>query len=255
MTPSEQDERIIEYLLGELPEAESSLMEEQYLASQDTFRQMQEIEAELHDAYARGSLSRERRLRFEQQLLATPRQLQRLEFSRAMIQAQSSSRRPLVWTSLPKPAILAIGIAAMLTIAIGVWWTTSQKLRVQVAQPAIESRSPIVVVATLVPGATRAAGEEFTIKLPANADVLRLTAGLERDSHPSYNAVLRTPEGVESWRNSDLHSQLNAAAPSVILDIPATSLVSGHYALTLSGDKPDGTTEDIVDYSFRVQKP
>ena len=258
MTPGEQDERIIKYLLGEAPETERLLMEEQYLASEDTFRQFQEVEAELYDAYARGSLSPERRRRFERRLLTSADQLRRLEFSRALIRTQSSSRPQSVWFHSRRLALAALGAAAIAILATAVWWTAWQRPRSQAAKQGTEppslSRSHRIVAFALVPGSTRAAGEEPIFVVPDGADVIRFTAPIDRPVYRSYHAIVRTPEGVEVWRKNDLQPQPGAAMP-VVLDIPASSLVSAHYALTVSGDKADGSSEDVADYSFRIRKP
>jgi hypothetical protein len=257
MTPSEQDERIIAYLLGELPEAESSLMEEHYLASNDMFRQIQEIEAELYDAYAQNSLSPERRQRFEQRLLTSSDQLRRLDFSRALIQAQSLRRPRPAWLR-PNLALATLGTAAVALIAIAVWWTAWHRSFPQVAkqitEPPAQTRPQSIVAFTLVPGATRATGEEAIIDVPNGSDLVRLTTPIDRDAYSSYNAVLLTPEGSEVWRKNDLHAQRETST-SVVLDIPASSLVSAHYVLTLFGAKPGGASEDIADYAFRIRKP
>ena len=58
MTNRGNDERMIAYLLGELTEGESILIEEEYLANEEALGELMVIEAELYDAYARDALSR-----------------------------------------------------------------------------------------------------------------------------------------------------------------------------------------------------
>ncbi len=85
MTIQGNDERMIAYLLGELTEAETILIEEQYMADDEALAQLMAVEAELYDAYASHSLSPERTRRFENKFLATSEQRSRLEFSRALL--------------------------------------------------------------------------------------------------------------------------------------------------------------------------
>ena len=48
---------MVAYLLGELPETETEVMEERYIADEAAFRELRAIEAGLYNAYARGTLS------------------------------------------------------------------------------------------------------------------------------------------------------------------------------------------------------
>ena len=75
------DERLIRYLLGELPEDERLRLEEEYLADPGLFARVLAAEDDLIDAYARGELTGEARLRFEQRYGRTADQQQRIIFA------------------------------------------------------------------------------------------------------------------------------------------------------------------------------
>jgi hypothetical protein len=76
--------------------------------------------------------------------------------------------------------------------------------------------------------------------IPANADVIRITAKPE-----FYGAVLTKPEGTEIWRVGGFPQK------SAVVDIPADRLAAGTYILTLYG--PAG--EEFAAYAFRVVRP
>src|SRR5215471_21701861 len=94
MPTRENDELLISYLLGELPEADCVRIEAQYLTDETAFAPLLAIEAELYDAYARNSLSPERRRSFEQKFLSTPEQRWQLEFSRTLQRVPRPDERP-----------------------------------------------------------------------------------------------------------------------------------------------------------------
>jgi hypothetical protein len=238
MQADEQDERVIAYLLGELPEAESALLEERYLADEEAFRHMRAIEAELLDAYSRGSLAVDRSKRVVQRLLNSPRKLEQLEFSRAMVQV-----RPAVPS---RSRYAPFGLAAAILVGAAIWWSASSAPGSRTPQ----SPPQAVVAFALGPGVVRDLGAEPTVDIPSNAGLLQLTAPLDSDMYPSYSVVLRTPEGEEVWKKTDLHSRQSA----LVLEIPAALLVNGHYALAISGVKTGGKPDEIAGYSIRVRR-
>ena len=250
---SESEEHLIAYLLGELPESKNARIEEQYLASDESLALLTAIEAELYDAYASGSLSPERRLLFEQRFLATPEQRGQLEFSRALLRVprrkQRESRIRLHW---PRVAALVM-VSAVLIVAVTLWWSARPMPQVQIAQQTPAVRAQIAISFELGSGITRDGGEEPTVELPSNSDVLRITAKVDHDLPSSYSAVLRKPEGTEVWR-SDVIRRVAADSKSATVEIPVGSLSSGHYILTLYALTQSGASE-VADYAFMVQKP
>jgi hypothetical protein len=240
-------EQIVAYLMGELPEPERALLEDQFVAHEETFRQILAIEAELYDSYVRGSLPAERRARFEQRFLNTPEQMERLAFSRALLQSKSRAVNPRRST-----AMWVAGIAALLALALVLWRTQSTPRGPRVSPPLATNRTEIVVAFALRPGPARDgadAGNSFDI--PSSATLVRLMAGLETGPHPSYHATLRTPDGIVIWTQNGIHADPDR---KLTLEIPASLLAAGHYVLTLSGDAPGKPAEDVADYSIRIRR-
>lgn len=130
-------ELIAQYLLGELSEQDKVQLEEQYFGDDDFFEQLLVVEGELIDAYARDELYGRERERFEAHFLASPRQRQRVEIARALVDYATESSAPLSpapesrkpaawWRSLldtlgvnNHPIILPLAGAALLILASG----------------------------------------------------------------------------------------------------------------------------------------
>ena len=99
-------ELIVQYLLAELSEQEKMLLEQRYFDDDDFFEQLLVVEGELIDAYVRGELSGHKRARFEARVLASPRQRQRVELARALVEYATESSVPVSPVAVKrKPAI------------------------------------------------------------------------------------------------------------------------------------------------------
>lgn len=85
--------------------------------------------------------------------------------------------------------------------------------------------------------------------IPRDSEQVELRVRLEVDDYATYQAALRTVEGMEmlSRRN------LKARAGRLAVIVPAAKLAAGDYILTLSGIKAD-TAEEVNRYFFRVSK-
>ncbi len=84
---SDDEERLIQYLLGELREEEQGQIEERYFADSDFHQQLRAAERDLIDQYVHGELSDRLREQFERSYLSSPRRRQRVEFSTALMQS------------------------------------------------------------------------------------------------------------------------------------------------------------------------
>src|SRR5258705_12416146 len=79
------DERIIAYLLEELPEEELERFEDECFEQERWPDQIDLAEEDLVDAYLRGELSGERRERFEQNYLTTESRQERVRMAAALL--------------------------------------------------------------------------------------------------------------------------------------------------------------------------
>ena len=132
---TDSDQILIRYLLGELSDAESSALEQEYFADRLLFDRVVAAESELVDDYARGSLAPARRDRFQNYYLAHPERLERAKFAQALKtrldqvqQITASTDRPESWwrrfLSGMAGSRLAWGLAAAVLLLVigGVWF-------------------------------------------------------------------------------------------------------------------------------------
>lgn len=77
-------QNLTSYLLGELPEADQSALEERYFNDPQMFEQLVETENDLVDRHARNQLPADLRVRFELQYLNNPHRRERLKLAQAI---------------------------------------------------------------------------------------------------------------------------------------------------------------------------
>src|SRR5437879_6594009 len=104
------DERIVPYLLGELPEAEQIKLEEEFFADEEKYQLLQAAQNDLLDAYARGRLTPAERERFERSFLASPWQRERVDLANALTSYVDRAQ-------LEKPRALSQAVAQQPS-----WW-------------------------------------------------------------------------------------------------------------------------------------
>jgi hypothetical protein len=83
------DQRIIRYLLNELPDEDQARFEEAYLADGGLFEQVRAVEEELIEDYVKGNLSGPENLLFERHYLASEQRRARIENARHLVQVCS----------------------------------------------------------------------------------------------------------------------------------------------------------------------
>jgi hypothetical protein len=159
------DEQVmIRYLLGDLPEEQQRQLEEQYFTDDDCFGQLLALEDELFQHYARGELSPVERAQFERRFLTSPEGRQRVEFARALSRAVAAAGTPRVETAPPetarpgliarlsslltvppatKRALQGAAAAIVLIVVGGAWWmeARNKELRAQLAQLQAEQQT------------------------------------------------------------------------------------------------------------------
>lgn len=126
----ENEERLAQYLLGLMPEAEMAELEEVYLLNDKLNEELQAAERELMDSYLEGSLADKERERFENFFLSSPGRREKLRFARALRAygaKPSLDVKPAAVASLPGPrapwnsfARSYAGIAAFAVFAIAI---------------------------------------------------------------------------------------------------------------------------------------
>lgn len=126
------DETLRQYLLGEVSDHEGERIERQYLADKDSFDHLLSVEDDLVDEYLSAELSPEERQQFEQKLLATPKQRERLHQAHIFHESVVSNRtraketkpaKTSSWFNIFRFRVPAIAAAlALLLLTIGLAW-------------------------------------------------------------------------------------------------------------------------------------
>ena len=134
-----QHETFTRYLLGDLPEAERTRLEEEYFTDDELFENFLSVKDELVDAYARGGLTSQQREQFEKHFLSTPPRREKLHEAKQLIafataasasEGEVTARRRGVswWSSLwpghrvQSPALGFALAAILLVAALGAVW-------------------------------------------------------------------------------------------------------------------------------------
>ena len=154
MTKQPVDEKkILDYLLGILPEAETESLDEMSLADNDFAARLDTAENELVDSYARGELSGDALAAFQAHYLASPRRRQKAAFAqtfRGALQNRQVHALPNGVSALAAsysrsrflPAQWAIAAAVSLMILAGGYLIVQNaRLRYEVAQARSEQHA------------------------------------------------------------------------------------------------------------------
>jgi hypothetical protein len=141
---SNQEQTIQRYLLGELPESEQVLLEQQYFTDQQLFEQMVQVENELVDKYAHGLLTPMIRERFEKHYLTDPQRRERARFAEAMAEKigqnkMIDSREPwlsrLLYSLRGPQLAWGLSTAVLLITVVAAWFfIESRRLRQDLAR-------------------------------------------------------------------------------------------------------------------------
>lgn len=137
---SDYEQLCEQYLLGELSEAAQGEVEQAYFADDSLFERFLAVKDDLIDAYARGELKGEKLDRFEQHYLRTKARREKVDESRALIQAASAAssvskaarggerHRFFDYFSL-HPITVRVGLVAATLVLIALAWVVVTQFR------------------------------------------------------------------------------------------------------------------------------
>jgi hypothetical protein len=286
------EERLVQYLMGQLRPEEQAALEEQYLADPDLHEELRATERDLIDQYVHGELSN--RDQFERYFLASPRRRQKVEFARALMESAGRSQtvtvptrsiamresrwspildfigRPRVW--IPVMAAVVIVVALLLIVSRQnparpepnaqnpaqpptqvSPGTTVPAPNVPVPSPSTPTPPSLTAAFVLSPGLVRSADETQTLSFPGNAEV-SLELHFEPGDYETYRVTLRTAEGEQLWTQDKLKPRNTSAGDAITVRIPASRFNDRDYTVRLSGITASGDAEDVSSYYFRVKK-
>ena len=266
-------ETLRQYLLGQLPEADLSQIEERLMSDSNVYEELSILENELIDHYVRGQMSAIDRTRFEHYLRSNQIQ-QKVRFARAFtryvdaadqevmistplvahpsvtppedgLSRSRSKQRSFPFWPFQKPAYTYAFVAVLLVIVAGLAWVTIQSLG-----PAGRGR---VFEATLVPGdVLREGGETQTISIGQGSDIVRLKLILSDNQSQDYQVNVLASDGSSVLLRDQLISKEDTGRKSLSVDIPAKTLKPDTYRIKLGG-RTSGPYEELASYTFRVK--
>jgi methionine-rich copper-binding protein CopC len=256
------DERIIAYLLEELPEAELEQFEDECFAQENWPVQIDLAEEDLIDAYLRDELTPEQRQRFERNYLTTEARLERVRVAAALLRhvdeyhvdAQAPVATPtteLTWGdrfhafwSSQTWTLRAVAALAPVAIIAGVLWLSIFR--------APSPNAFATLTLTISASSNRAEGVQAAkVRLPLDASALRISLTLpERLPQAArYRVELVNDNGETKSLEIDRQD-----AQSVSVVIPAAQLARGQYALRLFAITANGAEQRIPgSYFFTVE--
>ena len=224
------------FLLGKLPESERQELERRFIADPEVFDEIEAVEAELVDEWARGELAFEDRSRIEQLRTLSPRLEEKMRVASAW------ARRP---DPLPEARFVRRHrrwlLAASLTGLALLSWATSS-IFVADDEPTTEIAEVILWGDTL-----RSASEAVEVTLDDSDQTLTVKIDLGSGApFPEYAISVRSPEGSTIWAPSPLEPERLSWGLALVDEIPSTLLPAGLYQVEIQGLR--GTDRELIAY-------
>ncbi len=258
------DERIIAYLLKELPEEDMERFEEECFYNcfdeESGLTQLEVVEDQLIDAYLHHKLTAEQRQRFESNYLIPGPRRERVVMATALLRLVDednaasktatdktpdeqtwTKRLQAVWSSQPWALRSAAAVAFVAMLAGPIYYFLF---------PA--SPRTFTTLALTISNTNRAEGSQAAkVKLPPEADDLKIFLTIPQPSAPPARYRVELEDDNGEAKSVEVAEQ---DAQSVRVVIPAKQLPQGQYALKLFAIKPDGSEQRIAGrYIFVVE--
>ena len=249
------DERIIAYLLEELPEEELKQFEDECFAHESWPPEINLVEEDLIDTYLRGELTPERRRRFEQNYLTTEARQERVLVAAALLRhvdelqtaAQPAAaartgqqtwvgRARSFWGARSWALSASAAFAVVAVIAVALWLTIPRKLPPQT----------YATIRLSLSSSTRAEGTQaVSVNLPLGADALKISLALPGQLPPAARYRVELENLDDAAGGTKTLEVAGQDAQSVSVLVPAAQLTRGQYALKLFAVETNGTERRI----------
>lgn len=228
------EQEAAEYLLGGLAESERSAIHSRLFEDDTYFALLLDVENDLMDAYAAGTLSRGDRIRVEKHLLSTSDQQQKLAVAMALQRRRSAVPR---WIPAAAVALLLIATSLLLRDR----WPSSAR------PPAAPQQ---VAALVLRPGELRGESRRPILTLPQSTGVVEVRLILDGPSGQGpISATVRSPRGQILWQQPNLKVETRNTVPQLAVWLPSNLLASGVHEIEIqSGGEP------IAFYTFQVTR-
>jgi hypothetical protein len=283
-TPQYDDQTVVQYLLGAIPEEEACRLDELSVVDDDFAARLLAAENELVDSYVRGELAEEHLDRFRTYYLASESRREKVKFAQSLQswadRAPEGSTRSArfgkrIWFS---PRFAFAAATCVLLLAVGYLLYENGRLKGQFArvqvertqqgkfpeqqtvapqpletQPAAPPRPRASVIAVVLSPQTRGMGPPVTVALAPTADHVEFRLELEPGEFAGYRVGLNDPAANRIvWRSGRLRSASRGESKVVPVFVPAPVLKAQSYTLELTGIPDRGGSELLSTYTFRV---
>lgn len=241
---------MIAYLLHKCSETERQEFEDRWMQDSALFEQLQDTEAGLLDAYARGELSALDRDRVEKYLLGSPAQRQKLHFAQALGRTFAPAAPNRRWRSAAVTAAIAAGVLlASATAFLAIDNVRLSRQLSAAAHATAPAPAPPVFLAELRSDSTTrsAASTLIRFQLPSAAQAVRLDLQLDAGDENQVLAASLSRDGVEIWKEEPVRAERRDFGFAAPLWIPAADLKAGEYSVNLTAQ---GSL--INDYRFAI---
>ena len=243
-------ERLIAYLLAELPAGELAALDERLLREEAFAEAVEAARTDLLDEYAHGVQPGERRERIRQALHLPERSDPSVAFARALHTALADSQRRdrgrrerRGW----RIARWALPLAACVLLGVGTWWYR----QAPPAGRAVPSLAAAPFTLLLTPQHLRAAEGVRAVRLPPDLSALRVQIVLGAGAGAGSAEVrVSTPAG--SMRFDGLAVRHFNATPFVQITLPASALRAGLYRFEVRTVAPEASR---TQYSVMLVQP
>ena len=233
---SNRDDQVTirQYLLGQLTGEERMQFEQRLFTDDGLLELLHADEDELLDESLAGELSKNEARLFENHFLISAERQQKLRFARAL-KRYTSEHQPISgpWSTRSWTFWATAAVAALVLIS-GIAW---------LLRPLEEAPRKFVALTLTVSSGTRAEGPQANkVKLPPDAEALRLTLKLPESPPQQVKYRIELLKESGETRNFEGVSQ---DGQSVEVEIPASQLSRGQYALNVYMIRPDGTEQRL----------
>jgi anti-sigma factor RsiW len=269
------DDALVQYLLGRLPEKERLELQARLFKDDDLDEELLATTDDLVCAYLAGELPEEDRARFETHFLARPENREHLALMKDLLAAServsaeditvvkarpAPVHRALRWTLAAAAAVVAFALAAQMISRrpdLGHQQAAATRPPAAPAMVSAPTRPESPMPHVPPPPAVRVvrlagkSGSRVNVRLAPSTRVVRAELSVDEESL-SFDAAVLTADGKAVWRAEGLAP--SAPGRPLVLEVPADVFASGQYAVRVEGEPLRDTAAQIREYRLQVTR-
>jgi hypothetical protein len=289
--PATQDQHLVLYLLGLLPDEEAQRFDEASIVDDVFSARLRAAEDDLVDAYVKRTMADDTRVRFESAYLASPLRRERVAFAvRFLATIEGAAARPDGAGDLPRATLdvahswfgarvtraRSFAAAAVLVVSCGALLLgyvalrrpataappagigparTNPSERSSTLQGDSVPRVPLWDVALTLFPQTRALERLPAVAVSHATERVAFELRLDVNDFGLYEAaLLEAQTDAVVWRSAPVVVLSTDARPTVKVVVPANLLTALHYTFLLTGIDSRGHAAPVASYTFAVER-